>query len=510
MYVNLIAVLEKHVQERPRHLAYITAERRLTFAELEREVDGVARLLAQYGVAAGDSVGLMTWNTLDFVLAFLALQKLGAVIHLWNFRLTAQNIGDIMARVHARAIIFSPDFLSKVPAREGCVRVAAGAPAADWPADVVSLAAVPAGPPVQAVPRGPDDFSAVIYTSGTTGLPKGAAYTQRTQITSGLQYALEMGLSRRSIGISPAPLIHGGALNFWISYLVLGATFVLDGRYQAAEVLRLAQQHRVTEMMAVPTQVSDLTRTARELGFARGNLRLIRMGGSPYGRALIEEARAVFGCELANTYGMTENCANSTYMCTADCPPEQWTGIGRATHFWQVRLVRVDGDGVATPDDVVSAGERGQIIVRGPQQVHAYFPGTGGDVKLVEGWFYTRDVAEMDADGNLTIVDRVDHTIITGGENVYPQEVEAVLGTHPLVADVGVVGLPDPQWGETVTACVVARPGLTESDLEQLCRTRGDLAAYKRPRRFVFVAEIPRNVFGKIDRKALRTRCAEV
>ncbi|MDE3074188.1 MAG: long-chain fatty acid--CoA ligase, partial [Chloroflexota bacterium] len=309
-------------------------------------------------------------------------------------------------------------------------------------------------------------------------------------------------------GLSPAPVIHGGATNFFFAYLFIGATFIDSGKYSAEGTVNLARAHQATEMMAVPTQVLEMLRVLEEQRIPASEfaaLRLIRMGGSPYPRSMVDRVHQSFGCYLLNTFGMTENCSNVTTMHTAYDPEEAWTTIGKPSYFWNARVVRMDRD-EAGPDEVIDPPGRGQLIVRGPQNVERYYLSDQAP-PYRQGWLYARDVVDVDTSGYMQIVDRVDETILTGGENVYPQEVEAIVKSHPLVEDAAVIGLPDPKWGEVVVAVVVGKSqALTEADIEAHCLSSGELARYKRPRRVIFVDEIPKNVFGKIERYKLRAK----
>jgi len=213
------------------------------------------------------------------------------------------------------------------------------------------------------------------------------------------------------------------------------------------------------------------------------------------------------GCEVLNTYGMTENCANTTAYHSALDPYEKRDSIGKATYFWEVRVVRVDPDRPVSPVEVITPPGIGQLLVRGPQNVSEYYRNSQEPVPIQDGWLYTRDIVEVDEDGYMYIVDRIDNTIITGAENVYPQEVEAFLLRHPGVADAAVFGVPDPTWGEVVMACVCPKSqDITREEMDRYCRQSDGLAGYKRPRIIEIVDEIPKNVFGKTERKKLQEK----
>jgi len=505
----LSSILSRHANTQPDKVAIISDDGRLTYREFKEEAERVATFLLGHGLNPGDDAVLIARNSVDFPIAFMALQRLGAVIHLWNYRQPPENLKSLTNTVPIKAFVTSPEFGGLLPRTESIMEFVPAPPGQPW--SVRSHAPSPAvpAPTLPPVSRRIDDPSSVIFTSGTTGVPKGAAYTHLSQVTSAVQYALEMGLTPDSRGLSAAPLVHGAALNFWLAFLLLGSTFVFDGRYRPENIINLLQEYKVSELMTVPTQVRELTSVASSVGFQPGHLRFIRMGGSSYEASLIHEARDAFGCEMINTYGMTENCSNTTIMNTINTPEKSWTSIGRPTHFWDLRLISISADGPASPDDEVPPGERGQIIVRGPQQISSYYTGVDDGLCIKNGWFFTRDVAVRDRDGYLTIVDRLDEVIISGAENIYPLEVETVLRQHPGVEDVAVLGLPDSHWGEIVVACVVTNHSTKIAELDSLFLESKTVAPFKRPRKYALVDSIPRNAFGKVDRKMLKSLVLE-
>lgn len=505
-------IVEKHARLHPDSISALDAGKALTYRELNDRVNQAARFLASEGLRQGDNAGLMINNTAEFAVAFLALAKLGVAVNLWNFRLVSEDIKYMASLCGAKAVLYGEEFESTIsPVRASglgglFVRIGEREPppgVRNFSAEVRRFSSEE--PPL--CDLFPDDFSSVIYTSGTLGRPKGAAYTQSTQILSAIQYSLEMGLDRSHRGLTLAPLIHGGALNFWLAYLLVGGSFVFSGKYDPPTALRLCVEHQVTELMAVPTQIEGLLSVPELESYTLSSLRLIRTAGSRYPKSLVDRVRTRLGCEVLNTYGMTENCANTTAYHSALDPYEKRDSIGKATYFWEVRVIRVDPDRPVSPAEAISPPGIGQLIVRGPQNIAEYYRNPQEAAPIQDGWLYTRDIVEVDEDGYMYIVDRIDNVIITGAENVYPQEVEAFLLRHPGVADAAVFGVPDPTWGEVVMACVCPKsPGITREEIDRYCRESGSLAGYKRPRIIEIVDEIPKNVFGKTERKKLEKK----
>jgi long-chain acyl-CoA synthetase len=509
MFGTTVDSLRKNTERLPQKDFLVGQEGSLTWQEYNRKVNRLANWLADKGVRKGDNVGLLMFNCFELYIAILAVHKLGAIANLWNFRLRAKEIGYLAEHVKAKAVIFNYDFLNSL-ALDG-ERILLCAEAAEkLPKGIHVFPEISQSPDAEPVGSGPEetDFSSVIYSSGTTGYPKGAAYTHTTQLYSAIQYSLEMGLSRGSRGISAAPVIHGAATNFFFAYLFIGGTFIDAGKYNAEQMLQLISEYKPTEMMAVPTQILEMLNVAEQKGLpqeAFKSLKLIRSGGSPYHISMVHRMHKTFGCHFLNTFGMTENCANVTTMHSGFEPEEAWTTIGKPSYFWNARVVDIN-EAEANADAQVVFPGRGQLIVKGPQNISEYYLSEKKPM-LDDGWLFARDVVDVNEFGWMQIVDRVDQTILSGGENIYPQEVELFLKKHPLVEDVAVIGVPDMKWGEKVVALIVRKSEeLREEDIEKFCVATDELARYKRPRKVLFVEELSKNVFGKLERPKLKDR----
>lgn len=490
--------------------AVIYNDRAYTYGELNASVNRLANYLADTGVKKGDVVGLLLYNCLEFVVGFLACQKLGAISSCLNYRLSESSISYAALQERQKALIFNREFSGSV--REviqnarGCKLLCVGEPAPEGAISFERILAYPATEPPY-VDIEESDLCNVIHTTGTTGRPKGAAFTNGTQIITGIQYSLGMGLDRGHVGMSLAPVVVGAATNFFVAFVVLGASQVMAGEYSPQKALELVARHRVTELFAVPTQMYQLAELRPQLGdIDIKSLRLIQSGGSPLAKELLHKVRDVLGCEIINTYGTTESCTAITYCHTGYDPEDKWESIGKPHYFQEVRVIRVRPDRDGDPDDVVDQPGEGQLINRGPQSIKEYFCTPEEKLRARGGWHYTRDMVRIDSEGYLYPVDRMDNVIISGGENIYPQELEFFVGKHPLVADVVVYGVPDPKWGQAVKARIVRRsPELTAEDIERYCLESSTLARYKRPKVIEFVDSIPRNALGKIDRTMFKS-----
>lgn len=492
----------------PQRTAVIAGERIYTYGDLDVAVNRLANLLASLGVGKGDGVGLLLNNCVEFVLGFLACQKLGAIASCLNYRLSAGPIGYAVQQEKLKALIFngafSPTVLETMPNAGFCQFICAGGPV---PAGAISLeesAQFPATEPPRVDIKDGDPCS-VIHTSGTTGRPKGAAFTNETQLISAIQYCLEMGLDRGHIGMSLAPVVIGAATNFFVAYVFIGAAQVMVGEYEAQKALRLIARHKVTESFAVPTQMYQMAEARRQLGdIDLSSLRLLRSGGSALPKPLLHRVRDALGCDVLNTYGTTESCTAITACHTGFVPEEKWESIGKPTYFQDVRVIHIKNDAETEPDDMIAVPGEGQLINRGPQSITEYHCTPEEKLSAHAAWHYARDVVRVDGEGYIYPVDRIDNSIISGGENIYPQEIEFFLSKHPLIADVAVCGAPDEKWGQVVKALIVRRtPELTAEEVERYCLASDELARHKRPKAIQFVDALPRNVLGKIDRTAL-------
>ncbi|TAK48450.1 MAG: hypothetical protein EPO23_07395 [Xanthobacteraceae bacterium] len=493
----------------PDRNAVIGGERTYTYADLNACVNRFANFLLDLGVRKGDGVGLLLHNCAEFAIGFLACQKLGAVSSGLNYRLSAGPLGYTVQQEKLKILLFNSEFSGKVAeimaGADFCRFIGVGDPIPPGAVRFDDHAGYAATEPPWVDIR-ETDLCNVIHTSGTTGRPKGAAFTNETQVITAIQYCLEMGLDRGHVGMSLAPVVIGAATNFFVAYLFVGAAQVMIGEYDAARALRLIARHKVTESFAVPTQMYQLAEARQQLGdLDISSLRLLRSGGSPLPTTLLRRVRRELGCEVINTYGTTESCTAITTCHTGLEPEEKWESIGKPSYFQEVRVIAASEGMETSPDQQIQIPGEGQIINRGAQSVSDYYCTPHDKLRARDGWQYARDIVRVDSDGYIFPIDRIDNLIISGGENIYPQEVEFFLSKHPSIADVAVVGVPDEKWGQVVKALIVRRDaGLTAEDVDRYCLESAELPRYRRPKIIEFVDALPRNVLGKIDRTALR------
>ena len=482
---------------RPDHPALIFGDEVRTHAELGDRSEQLAAVLAGGGVGSGDSVALLMHNRIEFVETLLACHRLGAVAVPINFRLAPDEIRFILADAGSVALICD------TPPPDG---TATGLVVEVGPAYELALAgAALAPPPPQLITE--DDPALMCYTSGTTGRPKGAALTHRSLVASTLSWIHEMGAGPDDVWLSGQPLFHIGGINGLLPFLVLGATVIVapTTSFDPDAALVLLDSHRVTMCIFVPTQWAQICASERAARIDARRLRVAMWGASPAPLHTLTAMQATFPrAAIVSAYGQTEMSGATTLLKGADST-RRMGSVGRPMFGVELRVV----------DDTlrdVPAGAVGEIVYRGPNVMAGYHrqPGATNEA-FAGGWFHSGDLARRDDDGYLWLVDRKKDMIVSGGENIYPAEVERVLLDHPAVAEAAVIGVPHERWLETPVAFVVARDGampLEEAELIEHCR--GHLAGFKKPSAVLVVGELPRNAAGKVLKRTLREVYKEV
>ena len=477
---------------------------RLTFAQLNARCNRVANAFAAAGVSKGERVALLLMNGAEFFEAYFALAKIGAVVVPLNWRLVADELEFILKDSGATRLVFDDAFVDTTAdlyARgertdvRHWLQVADGE-TAHFAANYRALrdAAAAAEPPIRARD---DDILYIMYTSGTTGLPKGVVHTHATSIWGCLTIAASTYYREQDRFLSPLPMFHVGALTPLAVSVYRGVTSVVMRSFDPLRAWQLIERERVTIGLAVPAMLNFMLQVPNFERFDYSRWRWCITGAAPVPESLIK-ACADIGVELHQIYGLTESCGPATLL-DADNTLKRMGSAGKAFFHTDVRVVRPNGEDCA-PD------EPGEVLVAGPHIMREYWNRPEATAEtIVDGWLHTGDVARLDADGFLYIEDRIKDMIISGGENVYPAEIEKVLEAHPAVAEAGVIGQPSEKWGESPFAVVVRRDdALTEADVLAFCR--GKLAGYKQPKGVAFVDEVPRNPSGKILKRLLRER----
>jgi O-succinylbenzoate-CoA ligase len=508
---NVGLLLAKRAALSPRMEGLVEVERgrRFTFAELNARANRTAHVLSALGVAKGDRVGLLLMNGAEYVESFFAIAKLGAVVVPLNWRLVADELAFILRDSGATVVIYDGAFrevvaeLHRGGSEAGAVRawLHTGEPATR---DAFALAyderqatAADGEPPISAEEA--DDLY-IMYTSGTTGLPKGAVHTHRSALWASFTVCLTADVRYGDRYVIVLPLFHVGALTPLTSNVHRGVTSLLMRAFDPGRLWRTIAAERVTVLLAVPAMLNFMLQVPDAESAERASLRWIMSGAAPVPVTLIE-AYAARGIEVHQVYGLTESCGPACLVSPEDAIAKAGS-TGKAFLHTEVRVIDEQGRDVRP-------GEMGEVIIRGAHIMKEYWNRPEATAETIRGgWLHSGDLATSDAEGFIYIADRKKDMIITGGENVYPAEIENVILAHPKVREVAVIGQASTKWGESPLAVVVRKDdSLREQDVLEHCR--GKLARYKLPKGVRFVDEIPRNPAGKVLKRLLRERFPE-
>jgi acyl-CoA synthetase (AMP-forming)/AMP-acid ligase II len=493
-----------HARELGGKIALRGAGAELNFADLERRACRVANGLIGAGIQCGDRVAYLGKNCISYFEALIGAAKAGAVMVPINWRLAPAEVSVLVADCSPRWMLAGPGFEDTV------ARVAARVPQFDCgPAGSFGAwrdAQSDADPGHESAPQ---DAALQLYTSGTTGLPKGAVLTNRSLF--GLRTAMTpetmpawYAWSSSDVSLIAMPAAHISGTGWGMWSLMHGATGVVTAEFDPHAVFDLMVEHRINKIMMVPTAIQIAIRhpRARETDFSF--LRYICYGGAPMPPDLLQEAMRVFGCGFVQMYGMTETSGTIVALPPEDHDPAHGARLGSVgLPLPGVELKICDAAGAA-----LATGECGEILTRSIANMSGYFNRPEETAKTVDpdGWLHTGDAGFIDAGGYLFLRDRIKDMIISGGENVYPVEVENALRMHPDVLDVAVIGVPDETWGERVLAVVVTKEGEPQDASALIDFARTKIARYKCPKQIEFLQALPRNVSGKILRRELRDR----
>jgi acyl-CoA synthetase (AMP-forming)/AMP-acid ligase II len=498
---TLANVVRRHAAQRPDRPALICGEQRCSFGELHERSSRAANALAALGVGAGDRVAVLCKNSIAYYELLFAASKLDATLVGLNWRLAPPEIAAIVADAAPRALVLDVDHVSLAP-------VAKEPPAGMgvlFTGEAYERALAAADPADPQARSGPQSVVLQLYSSGTTGRPKGVMLTNENMSYSATVAANAYRIGPESTNTFASPMFHIGGVGYGLMAITQGGRTVIMQQADGASMVATIERERVSHAFLVPTMIQGLVEAQELAGRDLSSLELVLYGGAPMTETLLLRAIDRLGCAFLGVYGMTETAG--TVICLApekhvpDGPDARLLrSIGQPLPWVQARVCDVQS-GAELP-----AGEVGEIWLRTGQTMKGYFkqPQTTAAALVADGWLRTGDAAYRDEQGHFFLHDRIKDMVISGGENIYPAEIENVLAEHPAVAEVAVIGAPHERWGETVVAVVVARQD-ADADAEQLIAfTRTRLAKYKCPTAVEFVAELPRNASGKVLKHVLR------
>lgn len=473
-------------------------DRVTTYGELRSRVNRLAHALRAAGVHQGARVAYLGANHPAFLESLFATAILGAIFVPLNARLSAPEIDYMLSDSGSSVLIFGATCAGTVGSLETASRPSLIAVDGDHPGALhYDVAIADARDAPVSVDIDLDSPCMIMYTSGTTGRPKGAVLTHNNIIWNCLNVLVDVDLRSDEVTLVTAPMFHTAALNMTcLPTLLKGGRLVIESKFDQEAVIDAIEQQRVTLLFGVPTMFAALTQSPRWASADLSSLRLLLCGGAPVPTSLIATYQQR-GLAFVQGYGMTE-AAPGALMVDPALGRHVAGAAGVAHFFTDVRIVRDDLDDV-------EPGEPGEVVIAGPNVMHHYWQRADAtDQAFVgDGWFRSGDIAVADDDGVITIVDRLKDVYISGGENVYPAEVEKALCDHAMVAEAAVIGVADDTWGEVGRAFVVPTAG-NSVDAEQLtAHLRARLAAYKVPRSFVFVDALPHTASGKVQKSHL-------
>lgn len=477
--------------------AVIAGGETISYAQLHERAGRAAAVLAGLGIAPGQRVAWLGENHPGWFDTLFGARALGACFAPVNARLAPAEIAYVIEHSEAHAIVVTEAMLDT--ARTAIAGIAQPPQIVTTGFDLPGHARLddPAADPTQAGGHHPGGDILQLYTSGTTGRPKGAcmtdanymAFLEHSQRIPGFDYDAD------DVVLIVVPLFHVAGFNVSLASLAHGSKVVVVSEFDAPAILALIAREKVTRTFLVPAMIDALLRA--DAGEDTASLRSISYGASPISDAVLTRAQARFGCDFIQFYGMTESAGGGSYLAAADHVAERLRSCGKPWSGMDMAVLGEDGQPLGT-------GEVGEIALKGPLIMGGYWRNPAATTDTVRaGWLHTGDVGYRDADGFYYVYDRLKDMIVSGGENVYPAEVENAIAGCPGVIDVAVIGVPSERWGEEVKAVIVpADPPPAPQDVIAWARER--IAGYKVPKSVDFIAELPRNPSGKILRRVLR------
>jgi len=486
----------------PRQTATICGGERQSYAQLAERVDRLASGLRSLGLAAGDRIAILHRNSHRYLETYFAAAQAGLILCPLNHRLSAAELDVILEDAGARVLIAEPCFAERAGELSAGLQVIFAPEAYEELIDTSEATLFPR-PAV-------DDAILLYYTSGTAGHPKGVVLTHRNTMAHALSSIAELGLGDADIWIHAAPMFH--LADAWATWALtwVGGRHLFVPRFEPEVFLDSIEREGVTITNLVPAMLNRLVHHPSAGRHDLSSLRVLLSGGAPIAPELVRRIMDIFGCDYIQTYGMTETSPYLTMSILKEhlrqLPAEkQFTfkaSTGRPVLGIELKVLGETGHEVAA-----DGKEVGEIVVRGDAVTRGYWNLPEESAAAIrDGWLHTGDLAVIDAEGYVNIVDRKKDMIVTGGENVYSTEVENVLFRHPAVLEVAVFGRPDSHWGEAVTAAVVLKPGSSASEDELIDFCRRHIAGYKAPRSVHFLDELPKTGSGKIAKRRLRER----
>jgi fatty-acyl-CoA synthase len=501
--INIGDWIQKWSFLQPHKKALIFEDRPFTYREVNLRTNRLCHFLLESGIKKGDRISVLLYNCHQYIEIFFALSKIGGILVPLNWRLAGPELEFIINDSGSRMIIFDSDFQEMISSLRprlnlsGGNYIRIGTPGPGWAKDYEKgLLESPAYGPQLQVSTGDEDPHVLMYTSGTTGIPKGAILSHRKTFFNVLNADLFYNLTSEDIMIVARPLFHSGGLFVEAApVLYKGGTLILRKWFRPHEILETIQKYRVTLLEMSATVYQFILQGCDLSQYDLGSIRSYFTGGERVPKAMLKEYYTK-GMTVSQIFGQTE-ASTITSLSPADAASKIGS-VGLPVFHGEVRIV----DKAGKP---VNPGEVGEIIVKGPTLMSGYWNRPDLTAETIrDGWLYTGDLAQTDEEGYIYIIDREKDMYISGGENVYPAEIEKILHIHPKIFDAGIVGVPDEKWGEVGKAFIVLKPGETMGNGEVLDFLKGKVAKYKIPKYVEYVRELPKTASGKIQKFVLK------
>jgi fatty-acyl-CoA synthase len=484
---------------------------RFSYSQLNHRANRLANWLRNVaGVTRGDRVGMVAMNGVEYLDAFFACGKLGAIFVPYNWRSHPRELANLIEHTQPKILIYSGEFLASVAEIAAVSRQASSSirqylhiegAGISGSQHYEALLQAQSDSPVSNDLVDAEDIACLVFTGGTTGLPKGAQVSYRMIAWNTLNTILHE-LQRGDVTITHTPMFHtGGLLVYTLPLLTLGGTVVIMRKWSPDDMLELIGREHVTMLFCVPTQYQLMAQSPHFAATSFKSVRFLTSGGAPLPAPLIRTYRDQHGVVFKQGFGMTE-FGPGIFSMGPEYAERKAGSIGMPNYFVDARVVDEE-------DRPLGPGQVGELVLKGPCYCSGYFNNPEASRAAVDagGWFHTGDLARVDQDGFYFIVDRKKDMFISGGENVYPVEIEAVLYKHPAVFQAAVIGVPDEKWGEVGRAFVVLRPGAAATEAELLAFVQNHLARFKAPQRLSFLESLPVSGAGKILKRELRELC---
>jgi long-chain acyl-CoA synthetase len=502
-------IIHRHALLRPDKEAYVYGSERLTYAAYNRRVNSLVNALQELGVNKGDPIGILSWNCLDYVIVYGAAMKGGYVLSRFNSRLGAEELDYLIKYSEVNTLFVGPELAELVERLRPELSRVKNFISLEGPRNnMIDMKQLLASSTDEepGVEVNEDDCLHIIYTSGTTGTPRGAVYAHRQSWNDCHTYIMNLGIQPDDRHIQVSPIFHIAGDTMLRSILYVGGCNVIVKTFDPAATLQLIQDEKATHISIVPTHLIAMLAVPDVRKYDVSSLKYIWYGGSPMPLEVVRRGLETFGNILGQGYGMSESGPAICHLPKEDHnvlgKPEEkrLSSAGQPDIGVQVRIVDEAGNDVG-------AGEMGEIIVRSQHMMLEYWnKPEDTENTIIHGWLHTGDIGYYDENGYIFIVDRKKDKIITGGENVFPREVEEILYRHPDVHEAAIIGIPDPYWVEKVHAVVSLKKGANCTAEELIAFCKKNLAGYKAPKSVEFMESIPKNAAGKIVKRELREK----